>query len=332
LGRIKIEQLTSLCRNPILVVGFFYFIFNLRKERIMNTIYLPKIFPKSVIKETSGRVFIDTSLAQEIRKVANQYSAKQPYKIFGVGARIERGLNMALDGKVILEPTATSPHRCKVISSDGVRSYLVDLNNKYCSCPDSQKGNHCKHRLASYFVLQAIANLEKEKAKQANEKTQSVKTIPTSPSKPFPIVERKDILETISKVATQNKVAEPIVAAVIQPTPPQPAVRLGSLFRKYLHGEDLIRPVQVSIEKLSQETVIPHPAKPPIQKWCLWVDGLPQGLPNGILFGPQGDRELTSIFGKVDIESLRGKKLEIYPQTITVAGQPRLAIRFRRAS
>jgi hypothetical protein len=283
-----------------------------------------------MIKETSGRVFIDTTLAQEIRKVANDYAAKQPYKIFGVGARIERGLNMALEGKVILEPTNTSPHRCKVISSDGLRSYLVDLDSEYCSCPDSQKGNHCKHRLASYFVLQALANLDK--AKQTHEKTQPVKTIPTSPSKPFPIVERKDLIETISKAAAQNKVAEPVAATVAPPSPPLPAIRLGSLFRKYLHGEDLIRPIQVSIEKLSQETVMPHPAKPPIQKWCLWVDGLPQGLPNGILFGPQGDRELTAIFGKVDIESLKGKKLEIFPQTITVAGQPRLAIRFRRAS
>jgi len=283
-----------------------------------------------MIKETSGRVFIDTTLAQEIRKVANDYAAKQPYKIFGVGARIERGMNMALEGKVILEPTNTSPHRCKVISSDGLRSYLVDLDSKYCSCPDSQKGNHCKHRLASYFVLQALANLEK--AKQANKKTQPVKSIPTSPSKPFPIVERKDLIETISKAATQNKVAEPVATTVAPPTQKQPAIRLGSLFRKYLHGEDLIRPTQVSIEKLTQETVMPLPSKPPIQKWCLWVDGLPQGLPNGILFGPQGDRELTAIFGKVDIESLKGKKLEIYPQTITVAGQPRLAIRFRRIS
>ena len=296
----------------------------------MNTLYVLNLFQYTMIKETSGRVFIDTALAQEIRKVADHYSAKQPYKIFGVGARIERGVNMALEGKVFLEPTNTSPHRCKVISSDGLRSYLVDLDSKYCSCPDSQKGNHCKHRLASYFVLQALANLEK--SKQAHEKTQPVKTIPTSPSKPFPIVERKDLIETISKAAAQNKVAEPVATTVAPPTPPQPAIRLGSLFRKYLHGEDLIRPVQVSIEKLTQETVVPHPAKPPIQKWCLWVEGLPQGLPNGILFGPQGDRELTSIFGRVDIESLKGKKLEIYPQTISVGGQPRLEIRFRRAS
>jgi hypothetical protein len=313
-------------------VGFFCLISHFQKGNMMNTIYVPNLFQYFVIKESSGKVIVDTALAQEIRKVANDYAAKQPYKIFGVGARIERGLNMALSGKVIREPVPNFPNRCKVISSDGLRSYLVDLDTKYCSCPDSQKGNHCKHRLAAYFTLQALANLEKEKAKQVNEKTQPVKTIPTCPSKPFPIVERKDLIETISIAAAQNKVAEPVATTVAPPTPPQPAVRLGSLFRKYLHGEDLIRPIQVHIEKLTRESVMPHPAKPPIQKWCLWVEGLPQGLPNGILFGPQGDRELTAIFGKVDIESLKGKKLEIYPQTITVAGQPRLAIRFRRAS
>lgn len=297
----------------------------------MKTIYLPNLFQYFAIKETSGRVIVDNSLAQEIQKVASDYATKQPYKIFGVSARIERGLNMALSGKVIREPVPNFPNRCKVISSDGMRSYLVDLDTKYCSCPDAQKGNHCKHRLAAYFALQAIANLEKEKAKQADQKTQPVKTIPTNPSKPFPIVERKDLVETIAKAAVQNKVAETVAVSAAPPSPPQPAIRLGSLFRKYLHGEDLIRPVQVSIEKLTQETVVPHPAKPPIQKWCLWVNDLPQGLPNGILFGPQGDRELTAIFGKVDINSLKGKKLEIYPQTISVAGQPRLAIRFRRA-
>jgi len=311
-------------------VGFFILISQFQKGKIMNTLYKPNFLQYLLIKESSGRVIVDTALAQEIRKVANDYAAKQPYKIFGVGARIERGLDMALRGKVIREPVPNFPHRCKVISSDGLRSYLVDLDTKYCSCPDSQKGNHCKHRLAAYFTLQALANLEK--VKQANEKTQPVKAIPTSPSKPFPIVERKDLIETISKAAAQNKVAEPVATSVATPTPKQPAFRLGSLFRKYLHGEDLIRPVQVSIEKLTQETVMPHPAKPPIHKWCLWVDGLPQGLPNGILFGPQGDRELTAIFGKVDIESIKGKRLEIYPQTITVGGQQRLAIRFRRVS
>jgi hypothetical protein len=109
-------------------------------------------------------------------------------------------------------------------------------------------------------------------------------------------------------------------------------VRLGSLYRRYLHGEELDqKSCQVTITGLTKETVTPHPSQPSYQKWCLWVSGLPQGMPCGILFGPQGDKDLVAIFGRVDINSLKGKALVIYPQPMNVAGQSRVAIRFRRA-
>jgi len=91
-------------------------------------------------------------------------------------------------------------------------------------------------------------------------------------------------------------------------------VRLGNLYRRYLHGEDLDQePLKVTITNLTKETVTPHPSQPSYEKWCLWVSGLPQGMPNGILFGPQGDKDLVAIFGRVDINTLKGKVLVIYP-------------------
>jgi SWIM zinc finger len=45
--------------------------------------------------------------------------------------------------------------------------YHVDTNNKSCTCPDSQRGNICKHRIAVWFYVELrarpIAQLRKVK-------------------------------------------------------------------------------------------------------------------------------------------------------------------------
>ena len=63
--------------------------------------------------------------------------------------------------------------------------------------------------------------------------------------------------------------------------PPMDA-RLGSLYRRYLHGEDLDgKPHTVDIADVTQEVVTPHPSQPGHAKWCLWVTGLQQLCPKG---------------------------------------------------
>ena len=53
-------------------------------------------------------------------------------------------------------PGSRDKPRCyRVRSSDGSSLYKVDLDARSCECPDSQKGNTCKHRIAAYYVEQA---------------------------------------------------------------------------------------------------------------------------------------------------------------------------------
>ena len=106
--------------------------------------------------------------------------------------------------------------------------------------------------------------------------------------------------------------------------------RLGSLYRRFLRGSELNAPCNVEIIAATQVKVQPHPRAEPVQKWCLWVKGLPEDTPNGILFGPRGEGQLFKLFGNMDVEHLPGNRLQIYPQKIQVAGQNKTSICFRK--
>jgi hypothetical protein len=103
-------------------------------------------------------------------------------------------------------------------------------------------------------------------------------------------------------------------------------------YRSYLRGADLAgKACQVEILTCKQVTVRPNPQSPEVVKWCLWVKGLPADLPNGILLGTTGAQQLREILGDVDSEQLTGKRVEIFPITLKVAGSQKVAIRFRKA-
>ena len=68
-----------------------------------------------------------------------------------LNGRQERALQLALNGHV----THKAARVYSVCSQDGLHHYLVNLERKYCSCPDSRKGQLCKHRLAAYLIEQA---------------------------------------------------------------------------------------------------------------------------------------------------------------------------------
>jgi hypothetical protein len=105
------------------------------------------------------------------------------------------------------------------------------------------------------------------------------------------------------------------------------------LYRRYLHGSDLNgKPVKVLISDITREEVRPHPSLPLEAKWCLWVSGLPDGMPNGILFGATGEQDLIAIFGQVELQSLKGKPILLVPKAMNVGGQAKIAIRFERPS
>ena len=91
-------------------------------------------------------------IEQTAKAVFDKFSDRLKASLNG---RQERALKLALAGHVM--------HKAKrvfsVRSQYGDHSYLVDLDRKFCNCPDSQKGYVCKHRLAAYLVEQAKAEL-----------------------------------------------------------------------------------------------------------------------------------------------------------------------------
>ena len=88
--------------------------------------------------------------------VAERFIASlKPEVVNALNGRLERGLELAKSWSVVHCPERDKPRCYRVRSSDGSSLYRVDLDARSCECPDSQKGNTCKHRIAAYYVEQA---------------------------------------------------------------------------------------------------------------------------------------------------------------------------------
>jgi hypothetical protein len=279
-----------------------------------------------------------TPLMENIDLVAKKFvSSLNEASLKNFNGRLDRGLELAKQGAV--SPVVGYPRRFQVRSLDTTQIYDVDLDARTCNCPDSQKGKTCKHRVAAYYFDQANkqATTGSSSTTIAAGKLTDSKTDPANPK--IPIWESSVQSQVIP--TSENVVPSAILSRTDQilaelgfppeaPTPHAPVAQLGTLYRRYLHGHNLEgREFTVTIHHVTKEKVTPHPSQPPIEKWCLWVDGLPTGMANGILFGTRGEEDLMAIFGQVEINSLQGKSIIIYPKAMTVAGQPKVSIRFR---
>lgn len=255
-----------------------------------------------------------------IDKVAQKYIASlKPEAIKSFNGRLERGLEMAKNGSVQHLANSVRPRRFLVLSSDGKERYLVDLDTRTCDCPDSLKGNTCKHRIAAYYVEQA-------------DKINAIQSVPA----PTPVkVEPEPVIPSPKPASREDQILAELgfSSDTTAHKDDQPAgFKLGMLYRRFLHGTDLgQQTLKVTILDITKETVMPHPSLPAEEKWCLWVDGLPEGMPNGILFGATGERDLMATFGPVSIDQLKGKSIAIYPKSMNVGGQTKIAIRFKVA-
>jgi hypothetical protein len=101
-------------------------------------------------------------LEQTARQVFETFSEKMKAALNG---REERALKLALEGHV----THKAERVYSVRSEDSKHAYLVDLEERSCTCPDYLKGNVCKHRLAAYLV------------EQATKATQEIAAVPPEP-------------------------------------------------------------------------------------------------------------------------------------------------------
>ena len=105
--------------------------------------------PNTNVRETiTAPPLLPVIIEQTARSVFASFSDKMKARLNG---RQERALKLALDGHV----THRYARTFSVRSEDGQHAYLVNLERGYCACPDFDKGNVCKHRLAAYLVEQA---------------------------------------------------------------------------------------------------------------------------------------------------------------------------------
>ncbi|MHA1544116.1 MAG: hypothetical protein ACTSU8_03175 [Alphaproteobacteria bacterium] len=105
-------------------------------------------------------------------------------------------------------------------------------------------------------------------------------------------------------------------------------MKLGNMFpRKYATGEDLNgNDVTVTVKKMMIEKMSPRAGQPPQDRFVLYFDETVKGV---ILSRTLAD-QIAGILQADDTDQWTGKKVTLFPQPLTVAGTPRIAIRARK--
>jgi hypothetical protein len=151
---------------------------------------------KYAVCEALASYLLPATIEQTANKVFLGFSDRLKARLNG---RQERALKLALGGHV----THKSARIFSVQSEEGDHVYLVDLTRGYCTCPDSQKGAICKHRIAAYLVEQSM---------QATAQTSPI------PSKPAPLNKEEEPLEKARLVlnAKSDVLHEAVIYATLQ--------------------------------------------------------------------------------------------------------------------
>ena len=151
---------------------------------------------KRFVSEAVASYLLPATIEQTASTVFQGFSERLKAKLNG---RQERALKLALGGHV----THKSARIFSVQSEEGNHAYLVDLTRGYCTCPDSQKGSICKHRIAAYLVEQSM---------QATAQTSA------APSKPAPLNKEEEPLEKARLVlnAKSDVLHEAVIFATLQ--------------------------------------------------------------------------------------------------------------------
>ncbi len=101
-------------------------------------------------------------------------------------------------------------------------------------------------------------------------------------------------------------------------------MKVSDLFpSKYATGADLNgRPVTLTISHVRAETMNP-PGSAPVEKWVIYFDGAKKG----IVLSRTLAMQIAKAVGTDDVSLWTGKPVTLYPETIRVAGQEKIAIR-----
>jgi len=129
------------------------YISNLKKRTVRESPYItgPK-YPPELIDQVAAKF----------------YEAMEDHVKRALNGRFERGVTLAKQGAVVRfeDPQNPNSHRVfKVRSSDPYRSpYLVDLDWRFCECPDHRKTYICKHRIAANIIERVEKEIQKPNA------------------------------------------------------------------------------------------------------------------------------------------------------------------------
>lgn len=106
-------------------------------------------------------------------------------------------------------------------------------------------------------------------------------------------------------------------------------MKIDQLFpRKYATGSDLNgKAYTFTVAGVAMEEVHTIPNKPAESKPVLYFKETHKGI---ILTRPLA-MQIAQFLNSTETDSWTGKKIQIYPEPLTVAGQPRIAIRARVA-
>ena len=107
-------------------------------------------------------------------------------------------------------------------------------------------------------------------------------------------------------------------------------MKLNDLFpRKYATGGDLAgKSVTLTISHLRLEKMIPTPGTAPVEKWVVFF----KEAQKGIVLSKTLAFQISKAVGSEDTEEWPGKRVTLFPETVNVAGQTRVAIRARQAA
>jgi hypothetical protein len=106
-------------------------------------------------------------------------------------------------------------------------------------------------------------------------------------------------------------------------------MKISELYpKRYATGDDLKgQAYTFTISRVNLEEMHPQPGAPVERKPVIYFDQTQKG----IILGPALARQIAAALGD-ETDTWKGKKITIYPQPMTVAGQPRIAIRARPAT
>lgn len=93
---------------------------------------------------------------------------------------------------------------------------------------------------------------------------------------------------------------------------------------KYVKGQDLQGKAHtLTIARLASEKMSPRPGTPPADKWVIYFTETDKG----IILNRTNAETIALLYG--DTNNWTGKRITIYPESVTIAGKAQIAIRMR---